>query len=72
MWEEHFENYTIFSQISSLNAPMTYLFKLYRTDRYENQSIKWLIFSFAQKSSSIEVKEIWDTLKPTKLNKNNS
>ncbi len=27
---------------------MTYLFELYRTDRYENQSVKWLIFSFAK------------------------
>ncbi len=30
------------------SAPTTYLFELYRIDRYENQSVKWLIFSFAK------------------------
>ena len=26
------------------SAPMTFLFEIYRTDRYKNHSVKWMIF----------------------------
>ena len=38
MWEYMQKKCAIFSQISTTNAPTTYLFELFRIDRYENQS----------------------------------
>ena len=61
MWEEHFENYTIFSQITSLNAQTTFSVRTNRTKLIQNQSENkiWLIFLLSKNNIKIIQTKGW-------------